>query len=262
MIAAFRMYLGLSWAEYVAYRMVFFLYALWAIFPPLIYLALWSTIAGDQPIAGFSHGDFVAYYLAFMVVNHLVGSIEIHTVEYEIRQGSISSRLLLPLHPALRTLTANLGFKGIGLFVVVPGVVLLALLFHPHLQSTPGMLALAALSTVLACALQFLVGISIALLAFWITRADAVNQLHETLLFFLSGQLAPLALLPSGIHLVANILPYRYMLSFPVELTMGRLSAAEVAGGFALQLTWLAAGWALFTITWARGVRHYAAVGG
>lgn len=262
MIAAFRMYLVLGWSELVAYRVVFFLYALWAIFPPLIYLAVWSTVAGGNRIAGFSNGDFVAYYLAFMVVNHLTGSIEIHTVEWEIRQGGISSRLLLPVHPALRPLASNLCFKGIGLFVVIPGVFLLALLFHPHFQTTPGLLALAALSTVLAAALQFLVGMSIALLAFWITRADAVNQLHDTLLFLLSGQLAPLALLPDGLRLLATALPYRYMLSFPVEVATGHLSRGATALGFALQVFWLAGGWALFRFTWARGVRHYGAVGG
>lgn len=262
MIAALRIYMALSWAEFLAYRVVFFLYAIWSILPPLIYLAVWSTIAGGHSVGGFSSGDFVTYYLAFMLVNHLTASIEIHTVEWEIRQGKISSRLLLPVHPAIRPLTSNLGFKGIGLFVVVPGVILLALLFHPTIHTSPALIALALVATVLAGALQFLIGISIALLAFWITRADAVNQLHESLLFFLSGQLAPLALLPGGLRTVANALPYRYMLSFPVEVFTNHLSKAEIAAGFGLQVFWLGVGWALFQFVWARGVRHYAAVGG
>lgn len=262
MMAALRIYVALAWSEFVAYRAVFFLYALWAIFPPLIYLAVWATIAGGHAVGSYTTGDFVAYYLTFMVVNHLAGSIEIHTVEWEIRQGSISARLLLPTHPAIRPLASNLCFKGIGIFVVVPGVLLLALLFRPHFATSPAFVGLALVATVLAGLLQFLVGISIATLAFWITRADAVNQLHETLLFFLSGQLAPLALLPGALHTAAIILPYRYMLSFPVEVATGSLSSAAVAGGFLLQLGWLSAGWVLFQFVWRRGVRHYSAVGG
>jgi len=262
MIAALRIYLTLTWSEFVAYRAVFLLYALWAIFTPIIYLAVWVTIAGGHAVGAFTTGDFVAYYLTFMLVNQFVGSIEIHTVEWEIRQGSISARLLLPTHPAIRPLASNLSFKGIGSFVVIPGVFLLGFLFHPHFHTSPAYVGLAVFSTVLAALLQFLVGISIASLAFWITRADAVNQLHETLLFFLSGQLAPLALLPGALHQAAFILPYRYMLSFPVEVATGSLSGSDIALGFLAQLGWLAAGWALFQFVWRQGVRRYSAVGG
>ncbi len=262
MIGAFRVYMGVAWAEFVAYRVVFFLYSLWAIVPPLIYLAIWSTIAGGQAVGSFSSGDFVAYYLVFMVVNQLTTSIEIHTVEWEIRQGNLSSRLLLPVHPAIRPLTSNLGYKGIGMFVVVPSVLLLAVLFHPHFHTNPGLIILAVLAAAMAGMLQFLVGISIASLAFWITRADAVNQLHEMLLFLLSGQLAPLALLPGLLHTAAVILPYRYMLSFPVEVATGNLSAGDTVLGFVLQVGWLGAGFALFRLVWGQGVRHYSAVGG
>jgi ABC-2 type transport system permease protein len=261
-IGALRIYMILSWSEFVAYRVVFFLYALWAIFPPLIYLAVWATIANAGPIGSFTAGDFVAYYLIFMVVNHLTGSIEIHTVEWEIRQGSISSRLLLPVHPAIRPLTSNLCFKGIGLFVVVPGVLLLALLFHPQFHTDPQNMVLAVVATLMAAALQFLFGFTIAILAFWITRADAVDQLHGMLLFLLSGQLAPLALFPGALRAVATVLPYRYMLSFPVEVATGSLSAGATVLGFVLQIVWLVVGWSMFRLVWARGVRHYSAVGG
>jgi ABC-2 type transport system permease protein len=262
MIAAFRIYMVLEWSGFLAYRAVFFLYALWAIFPNLVYLGVWGTIAGNQMVGTFTSGDFVAYYLVFMVVNHLTSSIEIHTVEWEVRQGNISSRLLLPVHPAIRPLTSNLGFKAIGLFVVIPGVLILALLFHPTFHTSPGMVALSAIATVLAIALQFLLGISIALLAFWITRADAIDQLHNTLLLFLSGEIAPVALLPDALRTVATILPYRYMLSFPVELATNSLPAGGVVLGFGLQLGWLAVAWLIFQQMWARGVRHYSAVGG
>jgi ABC-2 type transport system permease protein len=262
MIAALRIYVSLAWAEFLVYRIVFFLYALWAIFPPLIYLAVWVTIAGGNSVGSFAPGDFVAYYLTFMLVNHLVGSIEIHTVEWEIRQGNISSRLLLPVHPALRPLASNLGFKAIGIFVVIPSILLLALVFHPSFHTNPALVALAVVATLAAGLLQFFVGLSIALLAFWITRADAVNQLHEALLFLLSGQLAPLALMPTVLRAVATILPYRYMLSFPVEVATGNLSNTDVAIGFGLQALWLAGGFMLFQLAWKHGLRHYAAAGG
>jgi ABC-2 type transport system permease protein len=262
MIAAFRVYFLTQWASFVAYRVVFFLYAMWAILPPLIYLAVWSTVAGASGIAGWSRGEFVAYYLTFMVVNHLAGSIEIHTASWEIRQGEISGRLLLPIHPGVRTLASNVGYKAIGMFVVVPGVLLLAALFRPEYHTTPGLVVLGVLATLGAGALQFLVGYTVALLSFWITRADAVTQLNEVLLILLAGQIAPIALLPDALRALATALPYRYMLSFPVEVLTGRLGGGGIALGFGLQTTWTVAAWFLMRLVWRRGVRHYSAVGG
>ena len=262
MLSAFRVFFVTQWATFLAYRVVFFLYTMWAVLPPLIYLSVWSTVAGEGGVAGWTRGELVAYYLTFMVVNHVTGSIEIHTVGWEIRQGDLSARLLLHVHPGLRTLATNLGYKTIGMFILVPSVLLLAVLFRPDYNTTPAMVALGVLSTALAMFIQFLVGYSIALLSFWVTRADAVSRLNEMLLLLLAGQIAPIALLPEGLRTVALVLPYRYMLSFPVELMTGHLSGREALFGFALQGFWCGASWLLMRFTWSRGVRHYAAVGG
>ncbi|MEJ7652557.1 MAG: ABC-2 family transporter protein [Chloroflexia bacterium] len=203
-----------------------------------------------------------AYYLIFMVVNHLTGSIEIHTVGYEIQNGDLSARLLLPVHPGLRSLASNVGYKAIGIFVLVPTVLLLAAIFRPEFDTTAPMVALGVVSTLIAALLQFLVGYSVALLSFWITRADAVMQLNSMFLLLLAGQIAPIALLPDGLRQAANVLPYRYMLSLPGELFTGTLNASAAAAGLGIQCLWLVAAWFLVRAVWRRGVYHYSAVGG
>ena len=100
------------------------------------------------------------------------------------------------------------------------------------------------------------------LLAFWATRADALLALQDALVFLLAGQVAPTVLLPEVMRRIANILPFRYMLGFPVEILTGQLKVAEIATGFIYQVGWLAVALFLFGILWRQGVRHYAAVGG
>ncbi len=262
MVAAFKVFFVTQWASFLAYRVVFFLYTMWAVLPPLIYLSVWSTVAGSGGIAGWTRGELVAYYLTFMLVHHLTGSIEIHTAGWEIRQGDLSARLLLPVHPGLRTLASNVGYKTIGLGVLIPSVLVLALVFRPDYNTTPAMVLLGVLSILPAAAIQFLIGYSIALLSFWVTRADAVTQLNYMLMLLLAGQIAPIAFLPDGVRQVAMVLPYRYMLSFPVELITGQLSWVWAGTGLALQGVWLVAAWYVTRLTWRRGIRHYAAVGG
>ncbi|GIV96368.1 MAG: hypothetical protein KatS3mg057_1025 [Herpetosiphonaceae bacterium] len=82
------------------------------------------------------------------------------------------------------------------------------------------------------------------------------------LIFLFAGQVAPIALLPGALHTLAVVLPYRYALSFPVEVLVGNLSRGEVWTGLAIQLAWLAIIGVLYRFVWNKGLKHYVAVGG
>jgi len=73
---------------------------------------------------------------------------------------------------------------------------------------------------------------------------------------------APVALLPDALQVMAKLLPYRYMISFPVEVITGQLDGAELLTGFALQIGWLVVALAIYRFLWRRGVRRYTAIGG
>ena len=49
------------WLSWLQYRGFFFLLAFGWMIPPLIYLLVWSTAAGEQTIGGLSRGQFVTY---------------------------------------------------------------------------------------------------------------------------------------------------------------------------------------------------------
>ena len=61
---------------------------------------------------------------------------------------------------------------------------------------------------------------------------------------------------------LATVLPFRYMLGFPVEVLLGQLDGAQLRAGFAFQTGWLAVAAALFVALWWAGTRRYTAVGG
>jgi ABC-2 type transport system permease protein len=115
---------------------------------------------------------------------------------------------------------------------------------------------------ILAAWLAFMLGWAVAMAAFWTTRIMAINQMYFVAMFFFSGQIAPLELLPGVLQTAANILPFRWMVSFPVEVFMGRLSGSDVLVGFGLQILWIALSTGLVALAWSRGVRRYSAVGG
>jgi ABC-2 type transport system permease protein len=86
--------------------------------------------------------------------------------------------------------------------------------------------------------------------------------LQDALIFLLAGQVAPVALLPGALQSAAKILPFRYMVAFPVEVLTGQVETSQLAAGFALQIVWVLIAVGLYALLWRTGLRRYTAVGG
>lgn len=65
--------LKVGFAEAVAYRAEMVVWLL-STNMPLVMLALWTAVARDAPVGRFGQRDFVAYYLATLVVRLLTGA--------------------------------------------------------------------------------------------------------------------------------------------------------------------------------------------
>jgi ABC-2 type transport system permease protein len=100
------------------------------------------------------------------------------------------------------------------------------------------------------------------LLAFWTARADALLALQDSLVFLLAGIVAPVWMLPSGLQLAANILPFRFMVGFPIEILMGQVSGLDLLIGFGYQVLWAAVAIIASALVWRLGLRRYTAIGG
>lgn len=251
-----------SWLMWLQHRSFFFLLAFGWMIQPLIYLLVWSTAAGKGEISGLNRGEFVAYYLILILVNQLTYAQVNWTVGDEIRYGGMNRILLRPLTPLFDALSTEVAGKVVYMIFVIPVTGILALILRPELHLTFSHTLAFVPALVFAWALRFFWGYWLALLAFWSTRADALLALQDSLVFLLAGQVAPVALLPGLLQKAAVILPFRYMLGFPVEILTGQLDTAAIFTGLGLQIGWLAAALVLYSIMWKTGVRRYSAVGG
>ena len=259
---AFGALVRTTWLSWSQQRSFFFLIAFGWMIPPLIYLFVWSSAAGAGEIGGMSRDQFIFYYLVLIVVNQLTYAQTNWTVGDAIRSGDFNRLLLYPLPPIYDTLAAELAGKLLMLSFVMPVALGVGLLLGPQVEITALQAALFVPAVLGAWLLRFAWGYARALLAFWTTRADALLTVQDALIFLLAGQVAPVALLPGAIQAAAIVLPFRYMVGFPVELLSGRLAAGEIALGFALQAVWAAVTVATCFIIWRRGLARYSAVGG
>jgi ABC-2 type transport system permease protein len=246
------------------YRVAMAIWMIGLIIEPVIYLAVWTAVAESSGgmVGTFTAGDFAAYYILLLIVQHFTQIWHMWEYDYLIRQGILSGRMLRPIHPIHRDAAENMAYKVIMAPVAAAAVIVLILIFQPTVTVTlEGVLGFIG-ALILAAWLAFMLGWAVAMAAFWTTRIMAINQMYFVAMFFFSGQIAPLELLPGVLQTAANVLPFRWMVSFPVEVFMGRLSGSDVLTGFGLQLLWIALSTGLVALAWSRGVRRYSAVGG
>jgi len=252
-----------TFASMVQYRASLLIWMISHVLEPLVYLVVWSTVSNSQggAVGDYSTRQFAGYFIMLMIVNNVSYTWIMYEFEYRIREGMLSFALLRPIHPIHSDIADNISSKAITFPLMLIIAVGLSLIFHPVLA--PQLWAVLAAIPVLAMAflIRFLLEWTLALVAFWTTRVGAINQTYFVLILFLSGQVAPLTLFPYPIQVVAAILPFRWMLGFPVELLLGRLTPIDALIGFGAQSAWLVISYVLMRVVWRAGTRVYSAVG-
>lgn len=251
-----------TFASMVQYRASLVIWMIGHVLEPLVYLVVWSTVSNSGGSVGdYTARGFAAYFIVLMLVNHVTFTWIMYEYEYRVREGALSFALLKPVHPIHSDIADNVSSKLITLPLMLLVAAGLAALFHP--AASPALWAVAAFipALLLAFLLRFLWEWTLAQAAFWTTRVSAINQTYFVLVLFLSGQIGPLTLFPYPIQVVAAVLPFRWMIGFPVELLLGRLTPIEALTGLAAQAAWLALSLLSVRIVWRAGVRIYSAVG-
>ena len=251
-----------TWSSWLQARGFFWVLAFGWMIPPLIYLFVWSTAAGEKSILGLDRSGFIAYYLLIIVINQMTYCTTNWTVGDVIRYGSLNTWLLRPLPPIFEALASEIAGKVVFMAFVIPVTGFLAIFLKPQLEPSlmEGLIFIPALA--FAWILRFLWGYWLALLAFWTTRADSLLVIQDSLVFLLSGIVAPFSLLPPGLAEFSRWLPFRYMVSFPVEILTSQIGTKEIVTGICVQLFWLLASIFLCWYIWREGLKKYSAVGG
>lgn len=250
-------------AVHLQYRVAMIIWLIGLVIEPVVYLVVWTNVAraSGGTVNGFTAADFAAYFIASMVVNHLTFTWHMWEYDYRIREGLLSPLLLRPLHPIHADFAENLSYKVITSLVMIPATIALILIFKPTFNLTPAHSLAFIPALTLAFSIQFLWGWALAMISFWTTRVNAIIRMYFLGKLFLAGQLAPIALLPVWVQNIATFSPYRWMLSFPVELLLGRANTADIWWGLLAQGFWTILGVVAVKLIWRAGVKQYAAFG-
>ena len=264
MLLIFQRLWQVNWAEQWQYRANLLMYLLYWLVSPIIYLAVWTSIANSKgDVSGYTANDFITYYMVLLIADQVTSNIVIHTFGYKIQDGTLSGELIRPIHPMLtNALVNNIAFKGLTIIGLTPIWLILFFLFNPDFS---GVTLIGVLLSIPAMVLGFFIGFllsaTITALAFWTTRVYSIHEFYFALILLFSGQFVPLTLMPKIIQDIAQYLPFQLLIYYPVQLILGKLSTEQIIQGYVMAGIWLVVSLVLFNWVWRRGIKRFSAVG-
>jgi ABC-2 type transport system permease protein len=180
MFSIYWSYLKTTLALQLQYRVAMSIWMIGRLLEPTVYLVVWTTVAEAKggSVGGYSAADFAAYYIVLTLVVQFTFTWIIHEYEYRIRSGELSAVLLKPIHPIHSDIADNIGYKVLTSVIIFPAAGFLYWMFDPVFNTNVTLFGYFVVSMVLACFLRFLLEWSIALVAFWTTRNEAINQMY------------------------------------------------------------------------------------
>lgn len=248
----------IAMAGMVAYRAEMVIWVLSATLP-MVMLALWNAASAAGPLAGLSQGDFSRYFAVTLIVRQLTGSWIVWELNYTIRQGELSAKLLRPLNPLVWNLAETAAAMPFRIAVLAP--ILFGLWrWRPEVAFWPGFGVACSfvLSVILAFIASWTIQALFGMLAFWFEQSMGFFQAYFVVWSVLSGYVVPLPMMPAWLTDVARLLPFYATLGAPIDIAMG---IAEPLPAIASQAAWVLALLAVAVATWRAGIRRYGAVG-
>lgn len=263
-----RALLKLNIAVTLQYRGDFALMQIGNTVIPMISLLVWQAVLATGVTLPVSGRYLVAYFLLVGLLEMLTASWSAFFMAERIRDGALNHWLVRPTSPHWYEVANNLGEKIVKLVLLVPVLVVLGLalsIFAPAgldlvLPTDPVNWLLFGVAVIIAAAIRFALDVAVGSLAFWFEDVQGFLRAIAVIIPVLSGGVVPLALMPETLQAVTVIQPFRFVISFPLEVLLGA-DTASAGGGFLGQLGWLVIFTAGAVLVWRAGLRSYSAAG-
>jgi len=228
---------------------------------------LWDTVFyfSGRNLFGYDRDKILTYILGLIFVKAFVLSARAADVAGEIARGEIINYLLKPLNYFRYWLTRDLSSKALNLaFATLEFGVLYVILKPPFFfQTDMGVILLFLVTISLAILTYFLLLFIVNAIPFWAPEMGWGGHFLVTVILveFLSGSLFPLDVLPQTMQNVLNLTPFPYLIFFPLQVYLGKITGPEAFRGIGITIVWIFILWNLMNHVWKKGFRAYQAHG-
>lgn len=250
-----------SWKDFFEYRAYLLFWIVLESLGFFVMYFLWVYIyKSNDLVAGFTLSAMVTNYFAVYVVKQLSASYFDWNVVKKIRTGEFSQFLYRPLSHLSYYLYKNLGEKSIRIILSMPVFFIMGYFLREYLV-LPQNLGYLFVSVIIALVINNWLNMLVSYVAFWTESGETFIYLKDSLIYYLSGAMIPLALFGENLSFILKLTPFRYLVSFPAEIYLNRVNRQEIILGLAISFIWLVVLVILERVIYRLGIKKFTAVG-
>lgn len=252
----------INWQNSLQYRFSMVIYILGYSLYIVVLLYLWSAIYSEgQSVGHYTLSQLTTYYLLQLMINSVIFSYISWDIINNIKDGYFSNFLIKPLDYYFYWFTVNLSGKLLEALFVIIAVGLISIFFGGYFAFPERLITLVhfLLSVFLGIILAFEMDFCVGMITFWLTQVRTFKYMLHTLILFFAGAMLPIDLFPGFLSKIADILPFRYLVFFPISIYLGKIDNPWPS--FAILSAWIIMFYILARILLVRGVKRYEAVG-
>lgn len=231
---------------------------------PLILVLYWRGAMQSGDIQGWSLSAVSSYYFILIVVAAMLTShIEEDVANEDIAEGQLVKYIIKPFSYYWYNFIREIPYRILqGIFGIVICMVF-AIVAGKFFQITTEfpVIILSFIVFISAYLLSFTYKMVLGLLAFWVIDARGFYQLAQVIHIVLAGYLLPLDLMPQALGNIAKLLPFSYMIFYPVLIIQGKVSLISVIEVIGMQGIWIGFFAVLYQMLWVRGIKKFTGMG-
>lgn len=230
---------------------------------------IWNAVflsSENGNLNGFTMPQMVVYIFVMFLTTTLTYSDSTYGIGEEIRDGSISMRLIKPISYNATFLFKELGSKFMTICALITplvlGVEICSFILTGGIQFDFFKFILYLLSCTFAYLINFYFNICFGFIAFVLKQLWGASMLKNCVVGFLSGTVIPLNFLPNTIENILLLLPFSSLNYTPVMIYLGIYNGLSSFIYLSLQLFWVLFFCILSKMLWKVAIKHLCIQGG
>jgi len=257
----------ISFAQEFAYRVNFIMWRVRNVLQILLVFFLWSAVYTNPQteLFGYNREKILTYVFGIFILRALVLSSGSVDIAGEIARGDLTNYLLKPINYIKYWFTRGISSKVLNLGFATVEILILYFFLKPEffIQTNPLQLLFFLSAVILAVVMFFSLLVLVNFITFWLPEGGWASQFLIIVIFteFLSGAVFPIDILPQTIQNILYSLPFPYLLFFPLQIYLGKLSTQATLQGLAISGMWMTVLIVAMRRMWASGIKKYSAVG-
>ena len=252
-----------GWQKAFTYRGASLVFVLLNLINIFLTIGIWTVVyQNHSSIASQSFSIFISYFVLVLLLNRIANSYVCEIVSFDhIKQGELSIYLLKPFSYFAYLILTELPWRIQQSIIMFPASIVLFMLFSKIIVINFYLLFFAFLIAFVGYILSFFIQIFFASFTFWLDDFHGIEAFLETSTLLFSGIGIPIFFFPPVLKTISAILPFQYILYFPISLALNKLESKQILMSSAVMAIWLLTLFFLNKYMWKKGLEKFTGEG-